>query len=398
MKIIVIIEASYLQPGVFFQGIELVEDLTKNALHSDMIEVVITNSKSVPDLLSRGFTVHLVKFNVFDKLLRLFTATTVFPFVQKYLRLTSHFEKSLIKIGANFLVFATQSSTPSIISKTIFVSQVHDIAYLEYPEFPESSNYGESHIKLRYLEIVSRASSLVITESISLRNSVIDRFDLDPKRVIAIPHSVPKDITTSTSDPTTSKSKFQTPEVFYLYPAQFWNHKNHKVIVHALKKLHESSEMVHVVFVGQDQGVLESVKELVKMLGLQKYVHFVGFQSRSELIELYRSCIALVMTTYFGPTNVPPMEAWSLGVPVIYSQHLSEDLGDSVIPVDVDSVDSVANGMQLVLRASIRESLINQGHLMLERLQNLRTAQIRILLNQMRTIKDRVLDKPSEIL
>jgi glycosyltransferase involved in cell wall biosynthesis len=392
MKIIVIIEASYLQPGVFFQGIELVEDLTKYALQSDTIEVVITNGVSVPELMSRGFTVHLVKFNVPDRLLRLFSATTVFPFVQKYLRLTSHFEKSLIKIGANFLVFATQSSTPAVISKTIFASQVHDIAYLEYPEFSESSNYGESRIKLRYLEIVTRASSLVITESISLKNSVIDRFDLNPKRVLAIPHSVPKDIISSTSAPMTSKPKFQNGEVFYLYPAQFWNHKNHRVIVLALKKLHQASKMAHVVFVGQDQGLLEPVKKLVMKMGLQDYVHFMGFQSRSELIELYRNCVALVMTTYFGPTNVPPMEAWSLGVPVIYSQHLSEDLGDSVIPVDVDSIESVANGMQIVLEEVYRERLINQGRLMLERLHNLREAQIRIMLNQIRIISDRVLE------
>ena len=392
MKIIVIIEASYLQPGVFFQGIELVEDLTKYALQSDTIEVVITNGMSVPELMSRGFTVHLVKFNVSDRLLRLFSATTVFPFVQKYLKLTSHFEKSLIKIGANFLVFATQSSTPAVISKTIFASQVHDIAYLEYPEFSESSNYGESRIKLRYLEIVTRASSLVITESISLKNSVIDRFGLNPKRVLAIPQSVPKDIISSTSAPMTSKSKFQNGEVFYLYPAQFWNHKNHRVIVLALKKLHQASKMAHVVFVGQDQGVLEPVKKLVMKMGLQDYVHFMGFQGRSELIELYRNCVALVMTTYFGPTNVPPMEAWSLGVPVIYSQHLSEDLGDSVIPVDVDSIESVANGMQIVLEEVYRERLINQGRLMLERLHNLREAQIRIMLNQIRIISDRVLE------
>ena len=98
------------------------------------------------------------------------------------------------------------------------------------------------------------------------------------------------------------------------------------------------------------------------------------------------------MTTYFGPTNVPPMEAWSLGVPVIYSQHLSQDFGDSVIPVDVDSVESVANGMQMVLEEVYRARLINQGHLMLERLHNLREAQIRIMLNQMRIISDRVLE------
>lgn len=391
MKIIVIIEASHSQPGVFLQGIELVEDLVKNANFTDIIEVVVTNSKSTSDLLDRGFTVHLLELNIFDRLIRLLSATTVFPFIQKYLKLMSHFEKSLVKLGANFLVFATQSSTPSIISKTIFVSQIHDIAFIEYPEFSESSNYGEARIRTRYLEIVSKASSLVITESLSLRKSVIEMFHLDPNRVIAIPHSVPKDFLTLELERITSKSNFAALGNFYLYPAQFWEHKNHKVVVHAIKKLHESSHMAHVVFVGQDQGVLDSIEGLVNALNLQDYVHFAGFQSRSELFDLYKSCVALVMTTYFGPTNVPPLEAWLLGVPVIYSEHLSENLGESVIRVDVDSVDSVANGLQLAINETTRTRLISEGHMMLESLQNLRTTQIRALLGQMKKVSDRVL-------
>jgi len=390
MKIIVIIEASDSQPGVFFQGIELVEDLVKNAASTDVVEVVITDDKSTSYLLDRGFTVHVLKFNILDRLVRLLSTTTIFPFIQKYLRVTTQFERSLIKLGANFLVFATQSSTPSVISKTIFVSQIHDIAFTQYPEFSESSNFGEARIRTRYLEIVSKASSLVITESLSLRRSVIEMFHLDSNRVIAIPHSVPKDFASFKLERKVSKSKSTSAGNFYLYPAQFWEHKNHRVVVRALKRLHESGHMYHVVFVGRDQGVLDSIKGLVNTLDLQDYVYFAGFQSRSELFDLYSSCIALVMTTYFGPTNVPPLEAWSLGVPVIYSDHLSENLGESVIRVDVDSVDSVAKGMQLALDGTTRSSKISAGHVMLESMQDVRATQIRVLLREMKKISDRV--------
>jgi glycosyltransferase involved in cell wall biosynthesis len=390
MKIVVVIETTLNEPGVFLQGVELAEDLIQNANPSDIIEIVVNTQESLRYLANRGLGAHYIKVNMFDRLLRLVSASILFAFIQKKFKLVSHFEKSLKNIGTEFVIFATQSSTPSIISRTIFVSQIHDVAYLEYPEFPESGSFGESRIKRQYLEIVSRASALVITESPALRQSIIRRFDIDPQRVIAIPHSVPKDVTKSVGDEMADELKSFAIEDFFFYPAQFWYHKNHKVVVDAIRRLHEVSRMVHLVFAGKDHGSLEDVREYVRKLGLEKYVHFVGFQSRAELISLYKSCRALVMTTFFGPTNVPPLEAWSLGTPVVYSKHLSSDLGDSVIPVDVDSADSVANGLLLALDEANRKTLIINGRAMLSKLQSERKAQIQNLLFQMRTIRSRL--------
>ena len=54
--------------------------------------------------------------------------------------------------------------------------------------------------------------------------------------------------------------------------------------------------------------------------GLTDQISIIGFVDSAELAALYRGAAALVMPTYFGPTNLPPLEAWAVGTPVIYPE------------------------------------------------------------------------------
>jgi glycosyltransferase involved in cell wall biosynthesis len=60
---------------------------------------------------------------------------------------------------------------------------------------------------------------------------------------------------------------------------------------------------------------------------------------------LYENAMAVVMPTYFGPTNIPPIEAWVVGKPVIYSEHLSEQVEDAALLIDPDDANGLANAM-----------------------------------------------------
>ena len=44
----------------------------------------------------------------------------------------------------------------------------------------------------------------------------------------------------------------------------------------------------------------------------------MNFLPDEEISYLYKNCLAVVMPTYFGPTNIPPLEAFKLGIPTIY--------------------------------------------------------------------------------
>jgi glycosyltransferase involved in cell wall biosynthesis len=73
------------------------------------------------------------------------------------------------------------------------------------------------------------------------------------------------------------------------------------------------------VFSGSDHGVRSLIERHIDALGIRGHVKMVGFLPVAEVAALYKGAVALVMPTYFGPTNIPPLEAEALGCPLIYS-------------------------------------------------------------------------------
>ena len=67
-------------------------------------------------------------------------------------------------------------------------------------------------------------------------------------------------------------------------------------------------------------------------------MHFLGLVPDEDIPALYEGALALVMPAYYGPTNLPPLEAVTLGCPVIYSDlpGCREQMGDAALYCDLD--------------------------------------------------------------
>ncbi|MFH0897971.1 MAG: glycosyltransferase, partial [bacterium] len=152
---------------------------------------------------------------------------------------------------------------------------------------------------------------------------------------------------------------------YLFYPAQFWPHKNHIIILYAVKFLKEQHNLnFSVVFTGSDKGNLEYIKEQASKLGLENNVHFLGFVTMQELVALYRHAFALVFASFFGPNNIPPLEAFSLGCPVIAANvaGAQEQLGTAALFFDPKNYTECAKHvMQLVHKQNLRTILIAKG-------------------------------------
>jgi glycosyltransferase involved in cell wall biosynthesis len=93
-------------------------------------------------------------------------------------------------------------------------------------------------------------------------------------------------------------------------------------------------------------------------------VHFLGFVSREDLIALYTGAFALSYVTYFGPENLPPLEAFACGCPVVASNVPGsvEQYGDAAICVDPSNPDQIALAIKkLDDDPELRASLIAKG-------------------------------------
>ena len=118
------------------------------------------------------------------------------------------------------------------------------------------------------------------------------------------------------------------------------------------------------VFVGSDKGNLSYLKNLASDLGVQSQVHFLGFVTETELAAFYKNARALVYLSFFGPENLPPLEAFSVGCPVIAARVSGAEaqLGDAALLVSPTQPDEIALSIKLLLdHSQQREVLASRG-------------------------------------
>ena len=82
-------------------------------------------------------------------------------------------------------------------------------------------------------------------------------------------------------------------------------------------------------------------------LGLESQIRYGGYVPDEDMSGLYAGAVALTMPTFFGPTNIPVLEAWAYGCPVLTSdiRGIREQVGDAGVLVDPRSIESIADGI-----------------------------------------------------
>jgi glycosyltransferase involved in cell wall biosynthesis len=103
---------------------------------------------------------------------------------------------------------------------------------------------------------------------------------------------------------------------------------------------------------------------LSRQLGVDNEVHYLGYVPDEDMAGLYAESTALVMPTFFGPTNIPPLEAWAFSCPVLTSdiRGIREQAGEAAILVDPRSVEAIADGIyRLWMDESLRFNLAVRG-------------------------------------
>jgi len=257
--------------------------------------------------------------------------------------------------------------TPSYIPVDVpFFYTVWDLQHRLQSFFPEVSVTGftfENREKY-YRSIIPRAAYVFIGNDAGKRN-VVDFYGVPEERVKTLPLPTPDFLfdTHKVKDSIFKKHKISKNYLFY--PAQFWPHKNHILILFALKILKEKHGLgFDIVFTGSDKGNLSYIQEKVLEFGLQQNVHFLGFVSVEHLVELYKNAFALVFLSFFGPDNIPPLEAFALKCPVIAASVSGAEyqLGDAALLFDPkNEYDLVSAIKKLRDDFVLRDTIVARG-------------------------------------
>jgi glycosyltransferase involved in cell wall biosynthesis len=250
---------------------------------------------------------------------------------------------------------------------------VWDLQHRLQPFFPEVNLNAEWESRERdYARLLQKAAFIIAGTEASKREIQMF-YGVDENRIRILPHPTPALASNSTDTEGQGENLEQLgiTDEFIFYPAQFWPHKNHIALLLALKYLRDKYGWTpQLVLTGTDKGNLNHVQTRIRELGLNSTVKVIGFVKRSVLIALYQRALALVFPSFFGPENLPPLEAFSLGCPVIAADvpGSEEQLADAAIRVGATDVVAWANAIySLHSDDRLRSSLIAKGHVRAQR-------------------------------
>ncbi len=245
-----------------------------------------------------------------------------------------------------------------------FVMTIHDLQYRIHPEFPEVSADGEADRREAIYGGAAPRAAAVLTDSATSRDDVVRFYGADPARVHPLPTVPPPSLAASVSDAEKQRvrDRYKLPAEYVFYPAQFWPHKNHLRLIEAVSR-HPGLGLV----LGGAEKVSYSTADDAKRRAAELLPGrhgFLGYIPAEDMAPLYAASSMLVMPTFFGPTNIPVMEAFGLGVPVVTSEMpgVREQTGDAALLADPTSVDQIAAAIGRVRGdAALRTSMIEKG-------------------------------------
>ena len=240
------------------------------------------------------------------------------------------------------------------------VCLVHDVQFTTYPQFFGERELAEREDAFRWA--CARANR-IICPSNYVKNRVLGLQNAQKTGVNVVKNAahtrfcvMPRGSRTDLLD-----ALGLADESYFLYPANFWPHKNHEMLVTAFAiLLHRRPDLdARLVLTGAPGKQQPPVREFVRAAGIADRIHMPGFVSEEALTALMQGCLALVFPSLYEGFGMPVVEAMSMGRPVLCANTtaLPEVAGDAALLFDPRAPFEIADAMERIMKdpALVRE-------------------------------------------
>jgi len=220
-------------------------------------------------------------------------------------------ERTFSKHKISLAYFLSPNPLALDLVDTPMINTVWDLAHRDIPEFVEIT--GDRHFEERemFFKQVLPKSFRIIVDTRKTSDQVRLFYGVQLSRIIVSGLRPVRPL------PIHNRIISQAP--YLLYPAQFWPHKRHVLLLKAFKIVLDKNPELRLVLTGSDKGNLRHVINVAKQLGISHAVDFKGFVETTELANLMADAKCVVFPSQLGPSNLPPVEAAMLGTPCLIS-------------------------------------------------------------------------------
>jgi glycosyltransferase involved in cell wall biosynthesis len=238
------------------------------------------------------------------------------------------------------------------------VVSVHDVSFLENPEFFPAARA----IQLRWtVARTVRMAAAILTVSEFSRNAISKAFHLDPARITVAPNAASPCFRPINRQAAVNwvRSRYRIDAPFILTVGDLQPRKNQIGLVRAFADMVRAHPEVrhHVVLAGKDTWHGSEVRKAAAASGVADRIHFTGFVTDQDLLQLYNACELFVFPSFYEGFGLPVLEAMACGRAVACS-NLSAvpEVADAAgILFDPRSTHEIARAMlDLILDAELR--------------------------------------------
>lgn len=249
--------------------------------------------------------------------------------------------------------------------KTILT--VHDCRYLAYPNLYKQLEVVDYRRKMkRSLERVD----FVVAISEFTRQEVLNYFSFPEERIKVIHYGfTPLKIEKGQDDPV---EKFiaanNITQPYLMFPGALDPRKNLSRLVEAYaqcKKEHNNFPQLVIVGIPPDLWAVSDQAAQAKRIGVFDDIVVGGVVDRDVITGLIKNSHALCYPSLYEGFGIPPLEAMSLGIPVVAGQGSSipEISGNAACLVDPLDINDISHGLsRAVYDSDYRRELIDLGY------------------------------------
>jgi glycosyltransferase involved in cell wall biosynthesis len=350
--------------GAFQQAVSTIESLTRkrSAKHEFMVFTPFEQTRQL--LLRYGIPAIRFTHRPFNLLDR-WDATVLGSAILRRLRrlglrrLGRHVDALLDDHGVDLAFLNDQGDVGWCLGDHPFIVTVWDLDHRDYPDFPETYTDRFFERRERVLRNTLTRAVAVIANSPSGARRIAELYQVDHRRIIEmplLPSFAVRNYTRAKGSLTidAARRKYDLADRYIFYPAGFAFHKNHLYVLEGLVELERQHGIVlQAVFCGGgDPQNQKRVERQIYSLRLTERVRFLSVVPETHIAALYEGAVALVMPSYFGPTNLPPIEAVTLGCPVICSDFPAsrEQMRDAALYCDLADPSSLARHLAALIQ------------------------------------------------
>ncbi|MCQ2146026.1 MAG: glycosyltransferase [Bacteroidales bacterium] len=205
----------------------------------------------------------------------------------------------------------------------------------------------ENHIDTRVLAIETRgmlAADKVVTVSDLTRNIVINKYHIDPAKVVTVHNAVDFSGRENLSIERGVKDKVVT------FLGRITFQKGPEYFIEAAAKVLKRTKGVRFVMAGSGDMMNRCIRHVAR-LGISDKFHFTGFLRGMDVQKMFALSDVYIMPSVSEPFGISPLEAMRSNVPSIISyQSGAAEVLKYALKVDFWDVDAIADDIYALLK------------------------------------------------